>query len=71
MFDMRRREEAEGESRIMGSGRREGFLGCEAREEGCVEGAVEEGADGRVDVGGGARERARKVSADLRMWEKS
>lgn len=71
MLDIRRREEAEGESRIMGSGRREGFLWCEAME-GWVEGAVEEGADGRVDEGGGAaRERARKISADLRMCEKS
>ena len=70
MLDMRRREEAEGESRIMGSGRREGFFGCEAME-GCVEGAVEEGAVGRWEEGGGARERARKISADLRMWEKS
>jgi len=69
MFDMRSREEAEGESRMMGSGRREGFLGCEAREEACVEGwdAVE-GAPGR---GGGARARERKISADLRTWEKS
>ena len=26
MFDMRRREDAEGDRRIMGSGRRDGFL---------------------------------------------
>ena len=31
MFDMRRREEADGESRIIGSGRREAFLGRETR----------------------------------------
>ena len=71
MFDMRRSEEAEGESRIMGSGRREGFLWCEAMGA-WVEGVVEEeGAEGRVKGGGAARERARKISADLRMCEKS
>ena len=38
MLDMRRREEAEGESRIMGSGRREGFFGWEAMlEDGLLE----------------------------------
>ena len=31
MFDMRRREDAEGERRMMGSGRRPGFLSREAR----------------------------------------
>jgi len=46
MFDMRRREEAEGDSRIMGSGRREGFLGWEGRLGGMDEGVME----GRVVV---------------------
>lgn len=37
MFDIRRREEAEGESRIIGcSVRREGFLRFETRGEGCA-----------------------------------
>ena len=68
MFDMRRREEAEGERRIMGSGRRF-FLGRETRE-----GLV--GMLGAcVDAGGAfleVRERERNVvSAILRTWEKS
>ncbi len=71
MFDMRRREEALGERRMMGSGRRVGFLGLLVRVEfeGVTEGAMdvaEEGTPGRV-----GRERERKVSAVLRMWEKS
>ncbi len=53
----------------MGSGRREGFLGREAREEGCVEGWV--AVEGAPVRGGGARARERKISADLRTWEKS
>ena len=72
MLDMRSREEAEGESRMMGSGRRVGFLGRLARggwEELAVD-VTEAAAPGRED-GGAARERARKISADLRMWEKS
>ena len=32
MLDIRKREEAEGETRMMGSGRREDFLSREARE---------------------------------------
>lgn len=72
MLLMRRREEAEGERRIMGSGRRETFLGRETREEvgvavEDVEGAVDGGAPGRL-VG---RLREKNVSAVLRMWEKS
>ena len=31
MFDMRRREEADGESKMIGSGRREAFLGRDTR----------------------------------------
>lgn len=71
MLDMRRREEALGERRMMGSGRRAGFLGLlvrvefESAREGAVD-VAEEGAPGR-----GGRERERKVSAVLRMWEKS
>lgn len=59
MFDMRSKEEAEGESRIMGSGRREGFLGRETSEAGFVEG-------GSAAVVGRGRLRPRKISADLR-----
>ena len=72
MFDIRRRDDAEGESRMIGSGRRDGFLGRETIEE-WDEGAVDvaEGAAPGRDEVGGARERARKISADLRMWEKS
>ena len=70
MFDMRRREEAEGESKMMGSGRREAFLGRETRLAVWVGmpaavAAVVVGAPGR------GRERERKTSADLRTWEKS
>lgn len=70
MFDMRRREEALGDKRIMGSGRRAGFLGLLVRVE--FEGVrvavidVDEGAPGRE-----GRERERKVSAVLRTCEKS
>lgn len=46
MFDMRRREEAEGDRRMMGSGRREDFLGWEGRPEGTEEWVVE----GRAEV---------------------
>ena len=69
MFDMRKSEEAEGESKIIGSGRRLGFFGRLTIEE-WARGTVVEGLPLR-DEGGGARERARKISADLRMWEKS
>lgn len=65
MFDMRRREEAEGESRMIGSGRRAGFLGRETREVG-----FDEGVGTVVELGRG-RFRPRKISADLRTWEKS
>ena len=65
MFDMRKRDEALGDKRMMGSGRRAGFLGLLVRVE--FDGArevgidVEEGAPGRE-----GRERERKVSAVLR-----
>ena len=63
IFDIRRREEAEGESRIIGSGLRDGFLECVAnRPDGGAETAV--GSAGR-------RVRVRNISADLRTWEKS
>ena len=71
MLDMRRREDAEGESRMIGSGRREGFLGWD--------GMLEEADEGFVDAA--ALEVAvplerlfrdlRKISACLRTWEKS
>lgn len=72
MFDMRRSEEAEGESRIIGSGRRPPFLGRETSED--VLEAVEDGgaALGAEGLGPGrGRFRPRKISAVLRMWEKS
>lgn len=57
----------------MGSGRLDGFLGSETRDD--VLEAVEEGAAVSVDDGGWApgrgRLRPRKISAVLRMWEKS
>lgn len=65
MLDMRKREEAEGESKMIGSGRRMGFFGRLTIDE-WAKGMVVEGAPLREAVGG-ARERARKISADLRM----
>ena len=65
MFDMRRREEAEGESRIIGSGRRAGFLGRETRDVG-----FDEGVGMVVELGRG-RFRPRNISADFRTCEKS
>ena len=62
MFDMRRREDAEGESRMMGSGRRPGFLSRDARVvvvAGAVEGALV------------LRRSFMKTSEYLRTWEKS
>lgn len=78
MFDMRRSDEAEGESRIMGSGRRAGFLGSETRDD-VLELADNEGArvpllalDAEEGWGPGrGRLRPRKISADFRIWEKS
>lgn len=75
MLDMRSSDEAEGERRIMGSGRRADGLppgafvgaagfGCEARAAGLLGPA----AAGPLALGG--RER-RKSSAVLRTWEKS
>ena len=76
MLDMRRREEADGESRMIGSGRREGFLGRETREEEDDEEipavAVDVGT-AAVETGwfGRGRLRARNISADFRTLEKS
>ena len=68
MLLMRSREEAEGESRMMGSGRRVGFLGRETRA-----GFVFALAVVVVDDWwpGLVRLRLRNTSAVLRMWEKS
>ena len=69
MFERRRREEAEGERRMMGSGRRwcfvEGAWGMDG-----LMGGLPTGRDVVVrDLEG--RERERNVSAILRTWEKS
>lgn len=73
MFDIRSRDDAEGESSIIGSGRRDGFFGSETRDD--VLDATEMAAVVPVDDGGWApgrgRLRPRKISAVLRMWEKS
>jgi len=61
MFDMRRREDAEGESRIMGSGRRTGALGLCARM----------GLLAILAAAGCADLRALKGAASLRTCEKS
>ena len=62
MLLMRRREEAEGESRIMGSGRRPDFLSLEARDAvAVVVGAM---ADGFLRS-------LKNCSECLRIWEKS
>jgi len=61
MLDMRRREDAEGETRMIGSGRRLAFLSREASEEVVVvEGVVE-----------GFFLSLKNVSEYLRTWEKS
>lgn len=58
MFDMRRREEAEGERRMMGSGRREDFLGWDGRLGGTEEGVIEGRAEvAEAAVGGFGRAR--------------
>ena len=62
MLLMRRREEAEGESRIMGSGRRPGFLSLEARDAVVVVVGV------MVD---GFLRSLKNCSECLRIWEKS
>lgn len=66
MLLMRRREDAEGESRMMGSGRRVDFL-----ERTVLDGLV--GMEAGVEEGWLERERLRprKISAVLRTWEKS
>ena len=50
IFDIRSSDDAEGESRIMGSGRRDGFLGSETRDD--VPETVDGGAVVPVDDGG-------------------
>lgn len=57
MFDMRRREEAEGESRIIGSGRRAGVL----------EFIANEGLLAMLEIAF----LEKKGAASLRTWEKS
>ena len=72
MFDMRKSDEAEGERRIIGSGRRAFFFGSETSED--VLDAVEDvGAalDAEGLGPGRGRFRPRKISAVFRMWEKS
>ena len=64
MLLMRRREDAEGERRMMGSGRRPGFLSREASEVVC-------GADGAVLGFADFLRSLKKVSEYLRTWEKS
>ncbi len=62
MLLMRSREEAEGESRMMGSGRRPGFLSLEARDVVVV--VVGATADGFLRS-------LKNCSECLRIWEKS
>lgn len=63
MFERRRREEAEGERRMMGSGRRP--VGVLPRRPAEDVGTAGVGPEGRVEV------RRSMVSAYLRTWEKS
>lgn len=70
MLDIRRREEADGDSKMIGSGRRVGFLGRETRDEALA--VVDAGTGAVADAWlGRGRLRARKISADFRTWEKS
>lgn len=69
MFDMRRRDEAEGESRMIGSGRREGFFERDTSEEALP--AEGKGAGTEDCCTGRGRLRPRNISADLRTCEKS
>lgn len=74
MLDMRSREEADGERRMIGSGRREGFLGRDTRDDDDEAPAVAVAVGTvAVEVGwlGRGRLRARKISADFRTLEKS
>lgn len=68
MLLIRSNEEADGESRIIGSIRRPVLGRLEMRAEFC--GIEDEGAPGRPGAGCGRLLR-RNVSACLRMWEKS
>lgn len=72
MFDMRMREEAEGERRIMGSGRELGLRdGMGRPAEGA--GTIAEGLTPGLTPGwpGRSRLRSKKTAALLRTWEKS
>ena len=72
MFDMRRREEAEGERRMMGSERLEftfDWMGFAGAAMGRVARVLDWGWPGRVP--GAGRRFPRKSSACLRTWEKS
>ena len=75
MLDMRSREEADGERRMIGSGRRVGFLGRETRDDDDDEApaAVVDVGIAAVEAGwfGRGRLRAKKISADFRTLEKS
>lgn len=62
MFDMRRSEDAEGDSRMMGSGRRAGALGL------CERGALLAAFEAAATW---AALRALKGAASFRTWEKS
>ncbi len=65
MFDIRRREDADGESRMMGSARlEEDTAGRDVRE-------ADEGWARGLAIGAALRCLPRKVSAALRTWEKS
>ena len=64
MLLMRRREEAEGDRRMMGSGRRPGFLSRETREVVVV-------VEGAVLVLEDFFRSLKNVSEYLRTWEKS
>jgi hypothetical protein len=72
MFDMRMREEAEGERRMMGSGRELDFRdGMDSPAEGA--GTIDEGLTPGFAPGwpGRSRLRSKKMAALLRTWEKS
>src|ERR1700712_3735339 len=76
MLDMRRRDEAEGESRIMGSDRfeetaEESGLDVLAAGRAASEADFDGRPPGRDDEGGTPLRRPRKVSACLRTCEKS
>lgn len=73
ILDRRSREEADGERRMIGSGRRDGFLGRETRDDDGVPAVAVDVGIVAVETGwlGRGRFRARKISADFRTLEKS